>query len=269
MENLNEKFEDIEKLTIYIDKFAQVGQEMLSNFSKIREYNFYHEQMLVLILERLVYNSISIKCILIEFLKTKNPHLEYSIGLLIRNCTSDIITIGYINYLGGEKKMSKNELEEEMKAFLGNQIIRSIENYKKISIAKYKEISEKVTQKYPLLFELNEKQEIMELYNKMIKVPSMTLMAEKCNILFKNYFGDIKNRWLNYSKYEHLGILTYDILRLDLNKKIDDIVFSISIIIKASRIIIHNQADSKFDKNLYEKKIDLILHEFSNDFFKR
>ena len=102
--------EGAKHLVEIIDSYTAVGKEMLDSCAKIKgdaDGNLtYQQHTLMQLLERITYNSLSVKLILQEYIRTGNEHYEYSAGLLFRNCCSDIITVMYLNNLGADVQMT-------------------------------------------------------------------------------------------------------------------------------------------------------------------
>lgn len=272
--------EDTKKIIKLIDEYTKVGKEMLNNFGKINDLKLYQYHTLVLLLERLTYNSISIKLILQEYEETKNEHLEYSIGLLLRNCCSDIITLIYINHLGSDMQYSTEKLEGKIKSLLGLEILRALKPYKntddtdeekrKIKEEKYLEMKKGVAEKYHHFFSINEEGELKnEFADKEYHYEFTTTdMMDKSENYFKSFFS-LPELWKYYCQYEHLGGLTHDILRMPFRRKIDDIINSTFNIISAMAIIVHNQNLPEFRKEEFTTKVNSLSLLYAEYFMKK
>lgn len=255
--------EDVESLIKIVESYTLTGKQILNNFSTIGIFSSFQEHILILLMERLVYNSIGVKCLLQEFKKDSNPHIEYSIGLLLRNCASDIITLCYINHLGGDKKLSKELIDVEMKNLLGSEIAFSM---KDIDGTKLKDLEKKLVERYPYFFSMDNNKLVFLFEYKEFKT---TYMANQSKKLIEQHFKGIKNIWLNYSKYEHLGGLTYDLLRLDFRYHLDNIILMIHYIINALEIIIYNQDHQDFKKTEFQEKFVLIRQVYKEQFHNK
>jgi len=254
---------EVQKLLTVINAYTKTGQEMLNNFGHIKEYDNYTTHTLIQILERLTYNSISVSLILEQYLKAGNEHYEYSIGLLFRNCSSDIITLLYINYLGADVGLTEEQLEDRIKALLGKEIKRTLNAFDKVvekdELVQYKKMLVSV---YPDFFKLDNKGDLVECYtwDKSLKEEFTTTgMLEKVK-KYLSQFLFLKELWKRYSQYEHLGGLTYDLQRnIPFEKKIIEMRFSAFNIIRAMWYVATNINNSQFKKDDHIKKLDSVM----------
>ena len=122
----NNVAKDAEKLIEVIEEYVALGKTMMNDLSGI-EYDAYYKQTIVHILDRLIHNSISVKLIIGELFENGRIKLEHSIGILLRNCSSDIITLTYISDL--VKTKSFDEVEIAVRGMLANEILFAVKKY--------------------------------------------------------------------------------------------------------------------------------------------
>lgn len=251
-----------------IDSYTVVGKEMLKNCSELKgdaEGNLlYQTHTLMFLLERITYNSLTIKLILEEYIRTGNEHYEYSAGLLLRNSCSDIITVLYFNNLGADMKLSTEELEERVKCFLAEEIIKAVNFFKEDN--RYLEFKRNMAIEYNTLVELNDKEELINKHPRVKGISfSTTGMIENIS-KYLIHFKHLDVLWKGYSQYEHLGGLTYHLLRQPFQKKIHDMSHSLYNIILVMQFLSKNLSGQDFDGDGYYKKVQDCMNLYAKYF---
>lgn len=177
------------------------------------EFTFFH------VLERVKCNLDAIKLLQVNGV----GKYDHAIGLLSRNLLSDFITTGYVI------KKSENEEDIYMKLYsLHNSDIKKLGAYFTV-MNKAKVITD---------------EDVHQIKNKMSDNPIYTLILDYCKdndvknfpvtasiiSLFSDsnpkdqWANEIKNSydtWVYYSKYEHVGRLSYELTRGTTNEKAD------------------------------------------------
>jgi hypothetical protein len=302
--NMSEKLapkEGARQLVEIIDSYTATGKEMLKKFADPDRQLLYQTRTLILLLERVTYNSLSIKLNLEEYIRSGNEHYEYSMGLLFRNICSDIITLCYINHLGFDKKFTTEQIEDWTKDLLAGEIITAVtyfkfdkvrdvlltEDEKKEQLDTYLHYCKEQAKANFDLLKLDANGELAKLNEDFVdhegftikgyKVPEGTV--NKTTPMMKSihtylyHFKHLDVLWKGYSQYEHIGGLTYGLTRLDFKSKIHDMSHSIYNIIQANKIFAGCIMMPSFDNDTYTTKADetmkIYLKYFSTKQYKK
>jgi hypothetical protein len=250
--------EGARQLVEIIDSYTIVGKEMLSNCSKIKgdaSGNLtYQQHTLMQLLERITYNSLSVKLILQEYIRTGNEHYEYSAGLLFRNCCSDIITLMYLNNLGADVQLTSDQIEERVKYFLGEELIKAVDFFGE-EHPQYAEYAQNLANEYHTLVKF-ENGKLLNKHPKMKEVKFSTTGMIKAIPNYIKFTKHLDVLWKQYSQYEHLGGLTYKLLRLPFQSKINDMSHVLYNIIWSMFFFSKNISAPEFNGDEYYKKVE-------------
>lgn len=243
------------QLVEIIDAYTIVSRDILAKVSHPNRQLTYQTRTLIMLLERITYNSLSIKLNLNEYIRSGNQHYEYPTGLLFRNICSDIITLCYFIHLEEERKFTTEQVEAWTKDFLAKEIITAVKYFKihekRDAHLTYEEKEEKRKTyfKYckvqadsnPDLLKLDENGELTKVKEDYIDEEGFEFKGYECpkdtvNLTtdmigyIQNYLKFLKHLdvlWKGYCQYEHLGGLTYDLTRQKFQTKIHDMSHSL------------------------------------------
>lgn len=272
----SKEYKDGAKILIeIINSYTPIGKAMLKDIAgKDSSYPIHN---IILMLERITYNSIVIKLALEEYVRTGDEHLEYPMGILFRNCSSDIITVLYLNYLGGDLKMSDEQIEERVQYHMAEEILKAIEFFevdddeenspeKNAKKERYLSITKNIAKEYPHFFDLNSENRLINKLRKDKAVGfSTTRMINEIQAYLK-HFKHLDVMWKGYSQYEHLGGLTYGLMRQSFDMKIHDMSHSLWNILQAMHIMTRCIVVEGFDNKKYTPIVEEALNNYCKHF---
>jgi len=207
--------EIIDKTSNFINDYTKIITQFLKNISGKNlgpKYKLSTEFILE-VLKRFNANSIAVNNLLV--LLKNNFTLIHPIGLLIRSSLLDFIMLMYLNSKNNSEIINDKEwIESQLKIIFCNQleyIQKDFNNSKKInSNYNVNSSNDLLVEKFPDFF-------IKGTYKLRFKKAKSTIemIEEMKNNSYTKPFVGVYERWSFYSKYEHYGVLTYDIQRVD------------------------------------------------------
>ncbi len=262
----SENIVNIDKLSLFIKKYSELISLEISSLSKINRKTDLLGFCNYIFLKRFYYNSLGIRSLL-PLLK-KDLYYKIPIGIIIRTCISDVLTYYYFVYLAREKA-DENEFNNELKAYLADNL-HFLERHLDDEKAKRKISKEQYSQL---------RSAFLELYQDFLQPDSDKLLTEKhinfkkISILLKSkpelaWVADVYEFYDYLSKYEHFGVLTFDVQEVHTEKPLYDVkgyIICIGSVYEAVLSIIktykldkkHKQRISFIRNILFTKKTDL------------
>jgi len=207
--------EIIDKTSNFINDYTKIITQFLKNISGKNLGTKYKlsTEFILEVLKRFNANSIAVNNLLV--LLKNNFTLIHPIGLLIRSSLLDFIMLMYLNSKNNSEIINDKEwIESQLKIIFCNQleyIQKDFNNSKKInSNYNVNSSNDLLVEKFPDFF-------IKGTYKLRFKKAKSTIemIEEMKNNSYTKPFVGVYERWSFYSKYEHYGVLTYDIQRVD------------------------------------------------------
>ena len=205
----------IDNLIILIDKYTELIKPLIDKNKRINRKKDLELFVKVAFLERFYYNSCAIKALLELF---KNDHnYKFPLGLLLRTGLSDFLTYFYFLLIVKENYPNVDSINNEIKQFLvGNihsfkrEIDWSLSN-KKITNQQRDEAWQNIKRLYDDFFD--------PLTGKLIDDKNIGIAAIKKKLekhQDMEWAAFAYEGYAIFSKYEHVGALTYDLQKFHL-----------------------------------------------------
>jgi len=206
--------EIIDKTSNFINDYTKIITQFLKNISGKNlgpKYKLSTEFILE-VLKRFNANSIAVNNLLV--LLKNNFTLIHPIGLLIRSSLLDFIMLMYLNSKNNSEIINDKEwIESQLKIIYSNQLNHTLKDFDKQYInPKLTQMKDLLAEKFPSL--IIKKEGIYNIKHKG-KISTYDMILKMKNNSYTKPFVGVYERWSFYSKYEHYGVLTYDIQRVD------------------------------------------------------
>jgi len=206
--------EIIDKTSNFINDYTKIITQFLKNISGKNlgpKYKLSTEFILE-VLKRFNANSIAVNNLLV--LLKNNFTLIHPIGLLIRSSLLDFIMLMYLNSKNNSEIINDKEwIESQLKIIYSNQLNHTLKDFDKQYInPKLTQLKDLLAEKFPSL--IIKKEGIYNIKHKG-KISTYDMILKMKNNSYTKPFVGVYERWSFYSKYEHYGVLTYDIQRVD------------------------------------------------------
>jgi hypothetical protein len=218
----------IDNLIILIDKYTGLIKQLIDKNKSLDRKKDLELFVKIIFLERFYYNSGAIKALLELF---KNDHnYKFPLGLLLRTGLSDFLTYSYFLLIVKENYPDIDLINNEIKQFLAGNIHslkREIDwnlSNKKITNQQRDEAWQNIKRLYDDYFDPLSGKLIND---KNIRISDIKKKLEKHQDLEWAAFA--YERYAVFSKYEHVGALTYDLQKVHLqnvNFDINGIIMS-------------------------------------------
>ena len=227
------KNQELEKIAECLEKATDIGEAILNSMHN-KKLSFPDKFCLAIFLERYSDNSRSLS----GLIKSLNlyPHIETSIGLILRCCLLDFIIINYLVIVA--KTKGKASITKELYKLLFDNIANSVfvlktyRDTKYLSKKDYKIRIDSLKSQCSNYLTALEIEDLESIPNR-VKFPSPIKMFRKVQLdkeYKKNSYAFELYDW--YSKYDHFGILSYALPRWSSTKNILRIKQSISYLLK-------------------------------------
>ena len=206
--------EIIDKTSNFINDYTKIITQFLKNISGKNLGTKYKlsTEFILEVLKRFNANSIAVNNLLV--LLKNNFTLIHPIGLLIRSSLLDFIMLMYLNSKNNSEIINDKEwIESQLKIIYSNQLNHTLKDFDKQYInPKLTQLKDLLAEKFPSL--IIKKEGIYNIKHKG-KISTYDMILKMKNNSYTKPFVGVYERWSFYSKYEHYGVLTYDIQRVD------------------------------------------------------
>jgi len=206
--------EIIDKTSNFINDYTKIITQFLKNISGKNLGTKYKlsTEFILEVLKRFNANSIAVNNLLV--LLKNNFTLIHPIGLLIRSSLLDFIMLMYLNSKNNSEIINDKEwIESQLKIIYSNQLNHTLKDFDKQYInPKLTQMKDLLAEKFPSL--IIKKEGIYNIKHKG-KISTYDMILKMKNNSYTKPFVGVYERWSFYSKYEHYGVLTYDIQRVD------------------------------------------------------
>lgn len=209
----------IDKLIEIIEKYTSIIKPLINESKAIDRHDNFEIFIKTIFLERFYYNSKAIVILLGYYKDDFNYKLP--MGVILRTSMSDFMTYFYFVLIVQEQYPNVDSINTELKKFLAGNIhflqkeLKWNLKEKKISLKQYDETWENVKKLYFDFFEPNT-DKIID--NKDIPISSIRNKLRSNDKI--KWTSHAYNAYEIFSKYEHIGALTYDLQKSHL-KSID------------------------------------------------
>lgn len=174
-----------------------------------------------------------------------NRWVEMGIGLTLRASLLDFMTLLYLDSYKSEGTVE--EFEDKLTSFMCDTISNTLK-YSKVckdvgvlDIQEYESVINDLYNSYNALFKPGEGPNIEKPESSLIGVRFATPVEQFKRIyqqqLTKNHAG-VYDAYIYYSKYEHFGIVTYDLKRLGKNEEFEQIHTSLRFLFRGLTLIL-------------------------------
>ena len=241
MEPLSREYElKLKKAQELLVKIVKVGETALPKFKE----DHYDLEVFAFInyLERFTYNLKSINILLGHYKDV--PHVETSIGLIMRASLLDYMTTAYLSTYMADAKPddapSQEKFKKEFDSMIADQVRHTI-SYAKLALSighikkpDYKKVIEGLFHSYHFVF-ADTAIEYDTPEKKLISSHTISPTALYKRIHshpLTNKYAGVYDLYIYYSKYEHFGIMTHFLQRRGEDLNLDTILAGIKYMIR-------------------------------------
>jgi hypothetical protein len=235
--------------------YTDITKDILLHFQSAVLPRLHPVSVRLLFLKRFHYNSLTIYHLLEKYLLDRSFKLP--LYLVLRACVSDFLILKYFDKIIRDNQTSQNIIEDSIKSYLvenlqylHKELIR-LKNSGAISNDEYNKNWSIVQKKYPEFIDKNS--------GKLIKSKSEKISAiAKILKADPNYYYDSKAYELydQFSKFEHIGALTFDIEKNDKTYSVierNSIIMSVTHILFGLENLIINLPENEDFVNRFKK----------------
>ncbi len=216
-----ENIENIDRLSLFIRKYTELIAIVISSFPRVDRKTDLLGFCNYVFLQRFYFNSIGIRALL-PLLK-KDLYYKIPIGIILRTCISDVLIYYYFVYMA-RTNPDEGEFNTEFKGYLADNL-----HYLEKHLNEEKSLGKINTEQYS-----NLRKTFLDTYKDFLQPNSETLLPKK-HIDFKKITNYLKSKpelawtanayeFYDYlSKYEHFGVLTFDVQEVHIKRPLYDV----------------------------------------------
>jgi hypothetical protein len=235
-QNNEERLDNAIKL---IDKITAVGNSGLQKFPT-KDYDLLIF-FFINYLERFTFSLDNINILLRQY--KHKPSVDTSIGLILRACLLDFMTITYLSTYFMEIKSNgegKEKFDKQFNSLVSDHVLNAIKYLKLckdsgfISEVEYKEAIKNNWETYSFLFST----ETVDYVNPLSKLNSQDYISPKelftriHNHSLTKKFSQVYDLYTYYSKYDHFGLMTHFMQRKGPDHDFDTMTTSMMYVVR-------------------------------------